>query len=410
MNLQAKIKRDIKNHALMSCENLEDQLAAIDFKELARLSRYEDDDDREPTYTVENGVATIDVRGLLVPETSGDYRSWGVTGYANLADYIQQANDDYAVTSIVLDVDSGGGYVAGLDGITEAVEQSEKPVETFVSGDAYSAAYWLAASTIKITVSKQSGIGSIGTFRVHREVSKWLSDEGEKFSLFRSGKWKNAFNSFMPLSDDEKARLQEGVDESSSRFFNHVAAQRNIDVKTIQDWEGDDFTATKAKELGLIDVIADSVAVSSSTAQSNNNPEEYNLNELEKAQAKIKQLEEQAVSDKAASDQKIAEAKAEAQTAKQKLAETQASTRQAAIDKLATDTGRTFTDEQVTAFKAMDDAQFAVAEFMAKPVEKKAPDLPGGLDKAQATNGRNLEHGTGIDAGFEQAKQKFENK
>ena len=36
----------------------------------------------------------------------------------------------------------------------------------------------------------------------------------------------------------------------------------------------------------------------------------------------------------------------------------------------------------------MDDAQFAVAEFMAKPVEPKAPDLPAGLDKAQATNGR----------------------
>ena len=380
MNLQAKIKRDIDSHALMSCTGLEHQLASIDFK---ALSRY-DDDDSEATYTVENGVATIDVRGLLVPETSRDYRSWGVTGYANLADYIQQANDDYTVTSIVLDIDSGGGYVAGLDGITEAVEQSEKPVETFVSGDAYSAAYWLAASTIKITVSKQSGIGSIGTFRVHREVSKWLSDEGEKFSLFRSGKWKNAFNSFMPLSDDEKARLQEGVDESSSRFFNHVAAQRSIDVKTIQSWEGDDFTAMKAKELGLIDEIANSVSTSSQATQSNNNPEEYDLNELEKAQAKIAELEKS----EAQAKQEAVDAKAAALVAQNALAESQASTRQAAIDKLAADTGRTFSDEQVTAFKAMDDAQFAVAEFMAKPVEVKAPELPDGLDKAQATNGR----------------------
>ena len=51
-------------------------------------------------------------------------------------------------------------------------------------------------------------------------------------------------------------------------------------------------------------------------------------------------------------------------------------------------TGREFTDEQVTAFKAMDDAQFAVAEFMAQPVTPKAPELPDGLDKAQATTGR----------------------
>lgn len=381
MNLQAKIKRDIDSHALMACHDLQGELASIDFKSLARYS----DDDSEPAYTVENGVATIDVRGLLVPETSSDYRSWGVTGYANLADYIQQANDDYTVTSIVLDIDSGGGYVAGLDGITESIYQSAKPIETFVSGDMYSAAYWLGASTSKVTASKQSGIGSIGVYVVHTEESGWLERYGEKVSLFRSGKWKAAFNSFMPLTDDEKTRLQEGVDESASVFFNHVAAQRNVDAKTVKNWEGDCFTAVKAKELGLIDAIADSVAASSSTKQSNTNPKtEGESMDLQEAQAKIKALE----AEKAQAVQDAADAKAAALAAQNALAESQAATRQAAIEKLAADSGRTFTDEQVTAFKAMDNAQFAVAVALATPVEPKVPDLPAGLDKEQATNGR----------------------
>lgn len=381
MNLQAKIKRDIDSHALMACHDLQGELASIDFKSLARYN----DDDSEAAYTVENGVATIDVRGLLVPETSSDYRSWGVTGYANLADYIQQANDDYAVERIVLDIDSGGGYVAGLDGITETIYQSAKPITTFVSGDMYSAAYWLGASTSKVTASKQSGIGSIGVYVIHSEDSKWLDKHGETLSLFRSGKWKAAFNSFMPLTADEKVRLQEGVDESASIFFNHVAAQRNVDAKTVKGWEGDVFTAVKAKKLGLIDAIADSVAVSSSTNQSNTNPKtEGESMDLQEAQAKITALE----AEKAQAVQEAADAKAAALAAQNALAETQAETRQTAIDKLAADTGRTFTDEQVTAFKAMDNAQFAVAEFMAKPVEPKAPDLPAGLDKEQATNGR----------------------
>ena len=381
MNLQAKIKRDICNHTAMACYDLDEQLAAIDFK---ALSRYEGDDS-EAYYTVENGVAAIDVRGLLVPETSGDYRSWGVTGYANLADYIQQANDDPTVTSIVLDVDSGGGYIKGIDIATEAIYQSSKTVETFISGDMYSAAYWLGASTNKITAeSKLNGVGSIGVFVVHSEESKWLERMGEKITMIRSGRWKGAYNSFTPLSEEEIERLQQGIDESASVFFNHVAAQRNIDVKTIQSWEGDDFTSAKAKELGLIDVIADSIAASSSTAQSNNNPEEYDLNELEKAQAKIAELEKS----EAQAKQEAVDAKAAALAAQNKLAESQASTRQAAIDKLAADTGRTFTEDQVTAFKAMDEAQFAVAEFMAKPVESKVSPLPEGLDKAQATNGR----------------------
>lgn len=381
MNLQAKIKRDIDSHALMACHDLQGELASIDFKSLARYS----DDDSEPAYTVENGVATIDVRGLLVPETSSDYRSWGVTGYANLADYIQQANDDYTVTSIVLDIDSGGGYVAGLDGITESIYQSAKPIETFVSGDMYSAAYWLGASTSKVTASKQSGIGSIGVYVVHTEESGWLERYGEKVSLFRSGKWKAAFNSFMPLTDDEKTRLQEGVDESASIFFNHVAAQRNVDAKTVKNWEGDCFTAVKAKELGLIDAIADSVAASSSTKQSNTNPKtEGESMDLQEAQAKITALE----AEKAQAVQDAADAKAAALAAQNALAETQAATRQAAIEKLAADTGRTFTEDQVTAFKAMDNAQFAVAVALATTVEQKAPPLPEGLDKEQATSGR----------------------
>lgn len=377
MNLQAKIKRDIDSHALMACHDLQAGLAAIDFKSLARHS----DDDSEPAYTVENGIATIDVRGLLVPETSSDYRSWGVTGYANLADYIEQANDDHTVTSIVLDVDSGGGYVAGLDGITEAIYQSAKPIETFVSGDMYSAAYWLGASTSKVTASKQSGIGSIGVYVIHSEDSKWLDKHGETLSLFRSGKWKAAFNWFSPLTADEKTRLQEGVDESASIFFNHVAAQRNVDAKTVASWEGDCFTATRAKELGLIDEIADTVSTSSKATQSNNNPEEYDLNELEKAQAEIAQLK----ADKAKDEQAIADAKAQAETAKQALATAQAATRQAAIDKLAVDTGRTFDESQLAAFRAMDDAQFNATATLITP---QAPTLPAGLDKEQATNGR----------------------
>ena len=380
MNLQAKIKRDIDSHALMSCTGLEHQLASIDFK---ALSRY-DDDDSEAAYTVKNGVATIDVRGLLVPETSSDYRSWGVTGYANLADYIQQANDDYSVEHIVLDIDSVGGYVKGQHLVDDVLASITKPIETFVSGNAYSAAYRIAVQTDQITASQFAGIGSIGTIVKHTERTGYLKQIGVKVTNIRSGKWKAVFGDDEPLNDEQLAEIQTGVDANAQEFFEHVANHRGLKADTIAALEGRCFEAAQAKELGLIDVIADSVTASSSAKQSNNNPEEYDLNELEKAQAEIAALK----ADKVKDEQAIADAKAAALAAQNALAETQAATRQTAIDKLAADTGRTFTDEQVTAFKAMDDAQFAVAEFMAKPVEQKAPPLPEGLDKEQATNGR----------------------
>ena len=183
MNLQAKIKRDIDSHALMACHDIQGELASIDFKSLARYS----DDNSEAAYTVENGVATIDVRGLLVPETSSDYRSWGVTGYANLADYIQQANDDYTVTSIVLDIDSVGGYVKGQHLVDDVLANITKPIETFVSGNAYSAAYRIAVQTDQITASQFAGIGSIGTIVKHTERTGYLKQIGVKVTNIRSG-------------------------------------------------------------------------------------------------------------------------------------------------------------------------------------------------------------------------------
>ena len=380
MNLQAKIKRDIDSHALMACHDLNGELASIDFKALSRHS----DDDSEAAYTVENGVATIDVRGFLVPETSSDYRSWGVTGYANLADYIQQANDDYTVTSIVLDIDSVGGYVKGQHLVDAAIADNAKPIQTFVSGNAYSAAYRIAVMTDRIVAAQFAGIGSIGTIVKHTEQVSRLKQIGITVTNIRSGKWKAVFGDDEPLTDEQLAEIQSGVDANAQDFFEHVASYRSLNADTIASLEGRCFDATRAKELGLVDEIADSVSTSSQDTQSNNNPEEYDLNELQLAQAKIAELEKS----EAQAKQEAVDAKAAALAAQNKLAESQASTRQAAIDKLAADTGRTFTDEQVTAFKAMDDAQFAVAEFMAKPVESKVPPLPEGLDKAQATNGR----------------------
>lgn len=381
MNLQAKIKRDIDSHALMACHDIQGELASIDFKSLARHN----DDDSEAAYTVENGVATIDVRGLLVPETSSDYRSWGVTGYANLADYIQQANDDYTVERIVLDIDSVGGYVKGQHLVDDTLANITKPIETFVSGNAYSAAYRIAVQTDRITASQFAGIGSIGTIVKHTERTGYLKQIGVKVTNIRSGKWKAVFGDDEPLNDEQLAEIQTGVDANAQEFFEHVASHRGLKADTIAALEGRCFEAAQAKEIGLIDAIADSVAASSSTKQSNTNPKtEGESMDLQEAQAKITALE----AEKAQAVQEATDAKAAALVAQNALAETQAATRQTAIDKLAADTGRTFTDEQVTAFKAMDNAQFAVAEFMAKPVEPKAPPLPDGLDKEQATSGR----------------------
>lgn len=385
MNLLDKIKADIARHELMACYDLQGQLAAIDVKALAVLGT----DNESPSYSVDNRTATIKIRGLLVPSASCDYGDW-VTGYNYINQYLAKANNDPFVDEIVLDIDSGGGYVKGLDDVIETIANLSKPITTYASGDMYSAAYYLGSSTNNITAEKDSGVGSIGVYVVHSEDSKALEKWGETYSIFRSGKWKGAFNWFSPLAKHEKERLQQGVDEAASLFFNHVAYKRDIDTMTIAGWQGDTFTATKAKELGLIDEIVGKTVTQSpvekfletkaeSSATTNPQPKELDM-DLVQALAENSNLKAQ-VADKetalASKDAKIAELQA-------KLNEQQANNRNKAVADLEAKTGKTFSDAEKQAFVGMSDEQFALVASMA---ESNKPVMPASLQQAQITAG-----------------------
>lgn len=362
MDLKAQIKHDIETHEPMACYDIQGAVNLIDFAAMV------DGESKGSTgYHTDNGVATIDIRGLLVPNMAKDYSDWGITGYNHIAEYVEQANADPSINSIVLDVDSGGGYVAGIDVAIEAIYQSEKPVETFASGGMYSAAYWIGVTADSVTATKGSGIGSIGVLAAHYEHSVALANEGITPTFIRSGKWKAWGGSSEPLTDEQKERLQTRVNEQASVFYNHVAASRNVDVKTVAGLEGDTFNAQRAKDLGLIDVIASQA--SATTQKIPSMSQEDNM-DLQQAQAKITELEGK-LSDKDGEIKAL-----------------QAAKRDEAITALAEKSGQEFTAEQITAFKAMDDNAFAItASFIPAKAEQSKQGLPEALFNEQALNG-----------------------
>lgn len=370
MNLKDRIRADIESHELMACHNIDHALAAVNF---ARIGNQEDG---LAGYSVTGGVATVKVRGLLVPHMEADYSDYGITGYNHIAEYITRADNDPAVREIVLDVDSGGGYVAGISDPTKAIADTTKPIETFVSGSMYSAAYWLGATADTITARSNSGVGSIGVYNVHVEKAKAYEERGVKFSLFRSGKWKGAFNDFTALSEDESAALQASVDESAQNFFNHVAVSRNLTASTVSGWEGGTFDATTAKDKGLIDNIANQ------PTQFNQTSEEDSMT-LEQALAENKELQAQL----SAKDAELQAFKATQRTDE--------------IKALAEKSGREFTAEETAQMQAMDSASFKLtASFIPAKAEQPQPNANAldALFGEQALQGKTVETNDNLDA------------
>lgn len=396
MNIKNKIMRDINRRLPMACEDILASVESVDFAAFSGRRRNSDD---HAGYEVEDGVATIKVVGLLVPEMSYDMSNWGITGYNHITEYIEAANADPKVNSITLDVNSTGGYVTGVAACAKSVAESEKPVTTHARGFMQSAAYWLGCTADVVVAAEDTVIGSIGVLATHIEESEAMAKQGIKATLIGSGIWKAAYSSMLPLTDVQVDRMRERVNAQAQTFFDHVASSRGISSSIIKGLEADSFDAAEAKNLGLIDAVSNEPSINQSTEKASG---EHTM-DLTQALAEIENLK----ASNAAKDIQIQEANARADSAS-------AAKRDTEITALAASLGREFTAEEKEKFVAMDDSSFAFAASFANSFVATAPveptpvvnPFPTNLFGQQAESGRNMDaKGSGIDAAFAQAKQ-----
>lgn len=122
--------------------------------------------ERPARLTVDSGVATITVEGVLTP-TPDPMSAWdgeANTTYPELQDALAAAVADKKVKEIVWSINSPGGAVDGLfallDDIAEA--RDSKPMRA-VASNAHSAAYGIAAAVGHITATdRMASFGSVG--------------------------------------------------------------------------------------------------------------------------------------------------------------------------------------------------------------------------------------------------------
>lgn len=222
--------------------------------DISALELYGDKSDKEACAAA-GDVAVVPVYGTLLSR-SGFFISG--TSYKDIEANIQEALDDESVSSIVLDIDSPGGSVAGVYQLGEFIKQASKvkPIYSYTDGTMASAAYWIAAATDKIFASPTADVGSIGVLSVHIDRSKQYEEEGIKKTYIYSGKYKAMGNDTGPLDDEGKKYIQSILDKSYEAFLEHVATERGLSMDGYKDWaEGRVYGGREALDLGMIDGI-----------------------------------------------------------------------------------------------------------------------------------------------------------
>lgn len=204
-------------------------------------------------------VGVIPIFGVLAHRMNLMTQMSGGTSTEQLAMGFQMAVADPAITAIVLDVDSPGGSVFGIQELADVIYQGRgsKPIIASVNATAASAAYWLASQADEIVVTPSGQVGSIGAMAIHMDHSKQAEMIGVKPTFVTAGKYKAAGNDLQPLDDATRADMQRRVDQYYNAFTKDVARGRGVPVGKVRGGygEGRMVSATDAVKLGMADGI-----------------------------------------------------------------------------------------------------------------------------------------------------------
>jgi signal peptide peptidase SppA len=224
---------------------------------LAETYRQHDD----APYPVVDGIAVIEISGVLIHRGAWIGQSSGQTSYEGIAAQIEAAASDPSVRALALEIDSFGGEVAGVFDLADRIRaiRGSKPVWAFVAEHAFSAGYALASQADRILLPRTGALGSIGVVVMHADLSGQLEQDGVQVTMIHSGRHKVDGSPYAPLPEGVRNDIQREIDVLRFLFAETVAAGRRskISQEAALATEAATYRGTDAVAAGLADEVAD---------------------------------------------------------------------------------------------------------------------------------------------------------
>lgn len=205
------------------------------------------------------GVGILPIVGPIFGKANLMTEMSGSTSIESSREVFRMMMGDEDVHTVLMDVDSPGGSSNLVQEFADEIfaSRGEKPIYSIANTAANSAAYWLASQADRMYVTPSGQVGSVGVFLVHEDQSKADQMAGKKFTYISAGEHKTEGNSHTPLSEDERAHVQELVNELYGNFQTSVSKGRGISVQNVDQMYGGGrvYTPKMALERGMVDGI-----------------------------------------------------------------------------------------------------------------------------------------------------------
>ncbi len=236
-----------------------------------------------------NKVAVIYASGNIVMGNGTD----GEIGSEGFAKAIREARRDSTIKAIVLRINSGGGSALASEVIWREMVLAKKVKPVIVSmGDvAASGGYYIAAPADTILADPTTITGSIGVFGMYFNVKEGMNKKlGINVETVSTNKHSDFGSMYRPLTAEERAVAQLGVEDIYQSFIGHVAEGRNIPVARVDEiGQGRVWSGANAIDIKLIDQFGGlkaAIAVAVKKAKLDN----YRITELPKQKDPFQQI------------------------------------------------------------------------------------------------------------------------
>lgn len=172
--------------------------------------------------SVRNGVAVIPLVGPIFRYANLFTQVSGATSIEIFARDLRVALDDPQVKAILLEINSPGGQVDGVNEAADMIAAAEKPIVAYVGGTAASAAYWLASAADRIVVDATARLGSIGV------VTTVNVDKNAKDGTVEIVSSQSPNKRADVTTAEGRSVVQAQVDSIADVFIDAVAANRGV--------------------------------------------------------------------------------------------------------------------------------------------------------------------------------------
>ena len=201
-----------------------------------------------------NCVGVIPITGPIT-KYNGDC---GEPGMITRSNWLMDMQNRDNICAIIQLVDTPGGEAAAANTYCSLMQNSKKPILTYIDGMCASLGMWFSAASDEVYFSNElDKCGSIGTYCTLIDWSGYLEQEGIKLIEIYAPQSTDKNKSYKDALAGDTSGIENDLKVLTSTFINHVAISRGDKATAnASEWNsGKMFYAKDAVKCGLADGI-----------------------------------------------------------------------------------------------------------------------------------------------------------